>query len=118
MHQVDPKCSPCDELEIALNNSHHSHQMQSKTKQQMGKRILSKDDCDCLDLMNGLMEVVSLSNGAIYMNNNVIQQDNYQACFKIIINYFLNSSSSYYLQRYLPTMICINHRDPFLLIRE
>lgn len=60
LRQVDPKCSPCDELETAPNNSHYSHQTQSKAKQQAGKRILSKDDYDCLDLMNGLglMEAV------------------------------------------------------------
>jgi hypothetical protein len=60
LRQIDPKCSPCDELETAPNNRHHSHQTRSKAKQQAGKRILSKDDYDCLDLTNGLMEAIVL----------------------------------------------------------
>jgi len=60
LRHVYPKCSPCDEMEPAPNNTHHSRQTQSKAKEQRVKRILSNDDYVCFDRANRLMEAIIL----------------------------------------------------------
>jgi len=60
LRHVYPKCSPYDEMEPTPNNTHHSHQTQSKTKEQTGKRILSNSDYVCFARANRFMEAIIL----------------------------------------------------------